>query len=787
MLQSRTRWRVPETDPEAATTISQQLNVSPLVSKLLVNRGITDVEEARSFLFHEGAEYHDPFLLHDMEKAAARIREAIKREEPVLVFGDYDADGVTSTAIMMAVLNDLGARAEFYIPDRFKEGYGPNEAAFRRAAEEGFQLIITVDTGIAAVHEAEVARELGIPLIITDHHEPGPVLPEAFAIVHPKHPESTYPFRELSGAGVAFKVAHALYGKVPEQLEELAAIGTVADLVPLLDENRLIAANGIKRLRTTKRPGLAALCRCADIRQEEINEETIGFVLAPRLNAAGRLQHAAPAAELLMTENAEEAGMLAETIDGLNKERQKIVNEMTNEAIEMVEEEVEKGARVLVVGKEGWNAGVIGIAASRLTERFYRPAIVLSFDPETGLAKGSARSIDGFHMFNELSKCRDILPHFGGHPMAAGMTLSLSDVDELRRRLNEQAAALPDEMFVPVTNISAEISIEEAGMEAIREMALLSPFGTANPKPLLLLDGAYCPQIRAIGADGKHLKLALSKNGTTLDGVGFGLGNLAPQISPSACISVVGELSINEWNNIRKPQMMVKDIKITNWQLFDFRGNRPLKQWVGHVPEDGQAFVVFQKETLRKLSLPDFSVRFVPVATMEEARAFDPANKNIVFLDLPPGPKMMAALLEGGAPARIYAYFYHAGNHFFSTFPTREHFKWFYAFLAKRKTFNLKRHGDELAAYRGWSRNTIDFISQVFFELDFVTIKDGFISLKAAKQKRDLKESFTYQKKLAQYQMEKDLLYSSFHELKMWFDQMIKPAVQYEEETAKWI
>ncbi|GER69141.1 single-stranded-DNA-specific exonuclease RecJ [Weizmannia acidilactici] len=787
MLQPKTRWLVPDGDPEAAKKLSHQLNISPLISKLLVNRGITDIEEARSFLFHDGAGYHDPLLMHDMEKAVRRIKKAIEREEPILVFGDYDADGVTSTAVMMTVLKELGAKAQFYIPDRFKEGYGPNEAAFRRAAAEGFQVIITVDTGIAAVHEAAVAQELGITLIITDHHEPGPVLPEAYAIVHPKHPKSTYPFRELSGAGVAFKVAHALYGKVPEHLEELACIGTIADLVPLLGENRLIAVKGIKRLRTTKRPGLAAICRCADINQAQINEETIAFALAPRLNVAGRLEHAALSADLLLTEDKKEAETLASAIDGLNKERQKIVNDITKEAIEMVGQEAEAGARVLVAGKEGWNAGVIGIVASRLVERFYRPAIVLSFDSEKGLAKGSARSIDGFHMFNELSKCCDILPHFGGHPMAAGMTLSISDVGELRKRLNQQAEALPEEIFVPVTKIGAEISAGEAGLEAIRELALLSPFGTANPKPLFLLDGVECPQTRQIGADGKHLKLLFSDGRNTLDGVGFGLGDLAPHISPGAKTSVVGELSINEWNNIRKPQIIVKDVKIDSWQLFDIRGRKPLKQWVRHVPEEGQAFIVFQKETLQKLPLGDYPVRLVPISTMEEAKAFDAGNKNIVFLDLPPDAGMMEALLNGGVPSRIYAYFYHVQDHFFSTFPTRDHFKWFYAFLAKRKTFNLKRYGDELAAYRGWSRNTIDFISQVFFELDFVTINDGLISLKAVNQKRDLQESFTYQRKQAQYQMEKDLLYSSFHELKMWFDHLIKPAVQYEEETAQWI
>ncbi|WP_018661049.1 single-stranded-DNA-specific exonuclease RecJ [Heyndrickxia acidiproducens] len=787
MLQSKTRWQVPEINQAAAETLAQQLNISPLVSKLLVSRGIEDAEEARPFLFHNDTGCHDPFLMHDMEKAVERIKTAVREEEPILVFGDYDADGVTSTAIMMTALQELGARAEFYIPDRFKEGYGPNEAAFRRAASEGFQLIITVDTGIAAVHEAAVAEELGLTLIITDHHEPGPVLPEAYAIVHPKHPDGNYPFQDLAGAGVAFKVAHALYGEAPVELLDLAGIGTVADLVPLLGENRLIAINGIKQLQISKRPGIRALCRCAEINQSEIDEETIGFAIAPRLNAAGRLEHAAPAARLLLTEDETEAAKWAAEIDELNKRRQKIVQETTKEAIQLAEQDMDANSRAVVVGKAGWNAGVIGIVASRLVERFYKPAIVLSFDEESGLAKGSARSIEGFHMFNELSKCRDILPHFGGHPMAAGMTLAITDVDELRRRLNLAAQGLPEAVFHPVTKVGARISLEDAGLEPIRQMALLAPFGTGNPKPLFLVEDIHCTQIRQIGADRKHLKFLFTKADKQLDGVGFGLGDLAHHISPGSKVSIVGELSVNEWNDICKPQVIVRDIRIRDWQLFDIRGHKPFKQWVPQVPVQDQAFIVFQKETLQNLPVRDYPIHLVPISTIEEAKAFQPAHKNIVLLDLPPCAEILEALLEGEAPSRIYAYFYHAQDHFFSTLPTREHFKWFYAFLAKRKSFNLKQHGDELAKYRGWSRHTIDFISQVFFDLDFVTIKNGMISLNSVKQKRDLQESKTYQRKQAQYQMEKDLLYSSFQELKMWFDQLIKPAVQYEEETAQWI
>ncbi|KHD86854.1 single-stranded-DNA-specific exonuclease RecJ [Heyndrickxia ginsengihumi] len=789
MLDSKTRWRVSNSNDVVVESMTKQLNIAPLVAKLLVNRGIENIDEARSFLFQEEGHYFDPFLLHDMEKSINRIKIAIENEEPILVFGDYDADGVSSTAVMMSALNEMGANAQFYIPNRFTEGYGPNEAAFKWAAAQGFQLIITVDTGIAAVHEASVAKELGLTLIITDHHEPGPVLPDAFAIVHPKHPDSIYPFKELAGVGVAFKVAHALLNKVPEHLEDLAAIGTVADLVPLLGENRLIAKNGISRLRTSKREGIQALCKVSEIEQSEINEETIGFVIAPRLNAAGRLGQADPAAELLLSDHEEEAFDLATEINELNQERQKIVNEMTKEAIQMVEESFQPDdTKVIVVGKEGWNAGVIGIVASRLVERFYRPTIVLSYDQEKGLAKGSARSIEGFHLFNQLSECRDILPHFGGHPMAAGMTLSIEHVDELRERLNRQAAQiLSKEDFIPITTVNIKIGLEDVDLDAIRQLDLLAPFGTGNPKPKVLIEQVEVQQLRQIGADQQHLKLLLTSGDYTLDGIGFGLGDCANHISPDSKLSLVGELSINEWNNIRKPQMIVRDLCVDHWQLFDFRGHKPLDQWVLQVPKQDQAFIVFQEETIERLQLSKYPIHVEHIQTETDAIEFNTYNKNIVLLDLPTDADLITKLIRGQAPSRIYAYFFHQQDHFFSTFPTREHFKWFYAFLAKRKTFDLQKHGDDLAAYRGWSRNTVDFISQVFFDLEFVTIKDGLISLNSVKHKRDLQESLTYQRKQAQYKMEKDLLYSSFHELRVWFDQLMKPSAQYEEEAIKWI
>ncbi|MEH7379820.1 single-stranded-DNA-specific exonuclease RecJ [Bacillus sp. JJ1533] len=770
MLQSKTRWKVNEYNQINTNLLVKELQVTPLVASLLVNRGFTTVESAREFLEPDQLQFHDPFLLDQMDTAIERITKAIENAERILVFGDYDADGVSSTTVMVTALKEKGAQVDFYIPNRFTEGYGPNETAFRWAKSEGYSLIITVDTGISALHEAEIAKELGIDLIITDHHEVGPELPVATAIIHPKKPDSRYPFKELAGVGVAFKVAHALRGEVPADLLDVAVIGTIADLVPLHGENRLLARKGIRALQNTKRPGLKALLKKAKIESNEISEETVGFAIGPRINAVGRLQSADPAVDLMMTNDPEEASYISDEIEELNKERQHLVNQMTQEAIQEVEENYPPSSNsVLVIAKEGWNSGVIGIVASRLVDRFYRPTIVLSVDQEKGLAKGSARSIAGFNLYESLSKCRDILPHYGGHPMAAGMTLKVDDVNDLRNRLNGIAnEVLTPEDFQPITNIDAICSIQDVSIESILEMNKLAPFGMGNPKPMLQINDVQVNTIRKIGADQSHLKIVLQDDPYTLDGVGFGLGHTCEGISPLSKVSVIGELSINEWNNSRKPQIMLQDIAVNEWQLFDIRGMRNFTTYLEKLKDDNLQLIAFSETTIDKLGLNNHKVNVV--FSMDEAIGLQCGSKHVILLDLPVDDEWIKALFETGFPNRIYTLFFHEQDHFFSTIPTREHFKWFYAFLAKKGPFDMNRYAQDLAKYRGWSKETIDFMSQVFFDLDFVKIDNGFITLSNQAKKRDLTESRTYQLKAKRIELEKQLLYSSYHQLKHWFD-----------------
>lgn len=781
MLKSKYRWnRLFENESNGKTVrqLMNSLNISQLAARMLVHRGIHEVEAAKEFLHINEPSFHDPFLLKGMERACERIFSAIKNNEKIVVYGDYDADGVSSTVVMMTALRELGADADYYIPNRFTEGYGPNERAFRMIYEKGCRLIITVDTGIAAIHEAQVAKELGIDLIITDHHEIDAVLPDAYAIIHPKLEGSDYPFKELAGVGVSFKLAHALLGTVPESLLEIAAIGTIADLVPLFGENRLIAKKGIEKLKTSSRPGIRALLSAAGVEKASVNEETVGFVIGPRINAAGRLKEADPAVELLLTTDPVQAETLAKEIDQLNKQRQKLVQEMTDEAMKEIEERFPVDDHpVLVIAKENWNYGVAGIVASRLVEKFYRPAIVLSIDPETGIAKGSARSIDGFDLFRNLSQLRHLFTHFGGHKMAAGMTIRAENIDELRQNLIEMAKEqLTDEDFIPMKQIECTCSLEDVTIDAIEEINLFSPFGVSNPKPLFLLENVLAVNVRKIGASEAHLKLVVEKDGYELDVVGFGHGEAADEISPLASISVVGELAVNEWNNIKKPQLLLEDLAVPTWQLFDWRGAKELDRLIGKLPQEKQCLLVFRKESIEFFKGQQFydGIRLfhqLPLSDIEIT------GKYVVFLDMPTKLDLFRELFEKGAPERIYAVFMQRSDHFFQTLPTREHFKWYYAFLMKKGSFDLHQYGEELAKYRGWTKETIFFMTKVFFELEFVTINNGIITLNQQVKKRDLSESKTFQRKQEQIKLEQTLLYSSYHELKEWFETAIRNSI----------
>ncbi|WP_173916037.1 single-stranded-DNA-specific exonuclease RecJ [Halobacillus sp. Marseille-Q1614] len=759
MLRSKMKWNITYTGDEE--TSSSIRGITDLTSRLLVQRDLTDPDAIDRFLHPSVDDLHDPFLLSGMNKAVQRVREAIEKEERILVFGDYDADGVSSTTVMVEALKEAGALCDFYIPNRFTEGYGPNESAFREAAEAGFNLIITVDNGVAADYEAKVAKELGIDLIITDHHEVQEVLPEAYAIIHPKTSEN-YPFKELAGVGVAFKFAQALLPKFPKHLLDLTALGTVADLVPLKDENRALVYLGLKAMNKTKRIGLLALIETCGI-DGMIDEESIGFTIGPRVNAVGRLQDASPAVDLFLTKDMEEARELAEMINELNQERQKIVADIAKEAENMLKNNEQPLGEVIVVAKAGWNPGVLGIVASKLVRTFDRPAIVLGIDEEKQQAKGSARSIDAFDLFSNCMEIRDQFIHFGGHAQAAGMTVDSDKIDQIRSLLCELAKKkLTEEDYQQSLNIEMSIRLEDVSLQQIEEISKLRPFGMGNPKPLFHVKETP-KEIRLIGSRQNHLKMQFVKEKAKLDGIGFGMGELYHKIGSSSEVEVVGELSINEWNGRKNPQIMIKDLQVSHWQLFDHRGSRQLEKQLSQIDIERTVGIKFTDN-----NIPD-----IPCSTYRPAELTALNKENIdgiVLLDLPDQLSQLSEVIQELDPQKIYACYQVQDGAFFQAIPTREHFKWFYGMLMKRENFNIHTDKELLAKKKGWSRSMIDFISQVFFELGFVKMEDGKISLRSNPEQKDLSESNLYQQRIQQLHIEQTLYYSTYKELKDWLN-----------------
>jgi single-stranded-DNA-specific exonuclease len=557
---AKTRWQVAPTDLLKVQQYREHYDLHSLLAKVCV---------ARKFNHHQVDSYltgamifHDPFLLNGMQLAVSRIQQAIRSRQQILIYGDYDVDGVSATALMVRLLQHLEAKFEYRIPHRQNEGYGLHPHVIEQAHQQGISLIITVDTGISAYAEAALARRLGMDLIITDHHEPPEQLPDAYVILNPKSADCHYPFRELSGSGVAFKLAHALLGRLPEQFICYAALGTIADVMPLIQENHSIVKLGLEQIRSAPPIGIAALLEEAGVSRQQLSSQTIGFVIAPRMNAAGRLGGADEAVRLLITDDAVESSQIATRLNILNKERQQLVQSTTNEAIAMIEA-TGGPSHAIVVSSDQWNSGIIGIVASRLVEKYYVPSLVIALDPLTHVGKGSARSISQLNLFETIKVCADWLEEYGGHDAAAGLSIRREHVDSFATQFNNEVAArLKPEHRQPTLTADATIVISEATVAAIQQLDVLAPFGAAHSLPLFHLHQCQISEWKLVGKEQNHLKLKLTDHTGTLDAMLFRYGDSKLRIAKDDRVSVIGELSINEWNDRQTPQLIVKDIII---------------------------------------------------------------------------------------------------------------------------------------------------------------------------------------------------------------------------------
>jgi len=547
--------------------LAGNLGVSLLTARVLVQRGIADPDAGRAFLDSPLSTLPDPWLLPGMGAAVSRLKTALLKRERILVHGDYDVDGISGTALMVETLRQLGGDVDFFIPLRLRDGYGLSEKGIRQGAAEGVRLILSVDCGISAVEEAGLFRDLGMDLIVTDHHQPPGVLPRATALVNPLLPGNRFPSRDLSGVGVAFFLLGALRQELrkrgyfrnrPEpdlrRGLDLVALGTIADVVPLREVNRCLVRSGLKILDGNSRPGLKALRRVA--RVEKISCGTVGFVLAPRLNAAGRLEDAGMGVDLLLASDPEAALPVAETLDRLNRERQALEKETLEQALERLDGLDPESRHVLVLADERWHPGVIGIVASRLVERFHRPTLMIAL--ENGVGKGSGRSIPGFHLHQGLDKCGEFLEGFGGHRMAAGFTLAGDRVEAFSEAMERVAGeTIPAEDLLPQRRYDEEVLLEELTEENVRELDLLRPCGAGNPEPLFLVRDVRGLRPRIAGE--KHLQFAASQGGYSHACIAFGLADLLPHLPKD--LDLLCTPSINEWRGRKTVQLMVRDLR----------------------------------------------------------------------------------------------------------------------------------------------------------------------------------------------------------------------------------
>lgn len=560
------RWKLPKPNATLQEIFSMKLGVSKVIAQILVNRGITAIDEARAFLYEE-ENVPVPFLMKDLDKAVARIQKAIKNHEKIRIFGDYDVDGITSTAILMHAIAGIGGMVDYYIPERLTEGYGMNKASVVAASHDGVSLIITVDSGIASVEEADVARSMGIDVVITDHHEPPPVIPRAVAVINPKQGDCPYQFKDLAGAGVAYKLAEALLNPaecdyLPDKLIELACLGTIADIVPLKGENRILVKKGLKALSHSGFVGLQALMEQCGFKQGEINSRQVAFQLAPKINAAGRLGDASCAVKLLLCDNKDEAAALAAELCALNEERQKVEAAIYQEALDIIEAGGVDLARdkVIVLAREGWHLGVIGIVASKLVQDFYRPVILMNI--EGGTAKGSARSIPPFNLFQALQHNTQYLGKFGGHKQAAGLTMLLENVPLFSSAINCYAdKQLTDEDLLPEIYVDCEVALTDLNEDTYRQMQMLAPYGCDNPAPVVVCRQAGIMDHFTVGLNGAHLKLKVSSTQLLLDAIGFNLGRYQDLVAQVDYLDLAFSLEKNEWNGRTNLQLNIKDLR----------------------------------------------------------------------------------------------------------------------------------------------------------------------------------------------------------------------------------
>ena len=711
---------------------SQTTVLNPAIEQLVLARQLATAESLDTFAKEETI-HHDPFLFSEMSKIITRINEAIDQGEPILIYGDYDADGVTGTSILVRCLRELGALVDYYIPNRFYEGYGPNEDAFMQAIADGYQLVITVDNGIAGVDEAEILLEHGVDLIITDHHQVKETLPRAYAILHPELDEN-YPFHHLSGAGVALKVAEALLQEViPEDFYAIAMLGTIGDVVPLIDENRSIVKRGLAALRETEIEGLNAMMDLAGTEKSEVTEVNVGFELCPRLNAPGRMDEAALSVECLIAESEEEAKLIADQIESFNSERQKVTQKVLEEATKLVDAKTLAKKKVVILYSPNWHEGILGIVAGRLAKQWQKAVFVVT-DNHEGFLKGSARAVEGYHLFELLNQCQDLIERFGGHALAAGITFAAENLQALEDKMNE---LLQEVEVTSSLQIDLSLPLADLNVSFVEQLSILAPFGEGNRPPVIELKNVYVKNVKPIGNKLQHLKFTLYQEKHSVDAIAFNQAPLAMYLTPDTLFSFVGEVKINEWNGNRSVQFHFIDVLCNEFQFIDLRNRQAYEQ---------------RKDQLQ-------------LATMYTNATEADEIETLIINQLPNSKEELMTLIKRKKPGNIVI----APLESNVTFAPREKFVIVYKVVKQHGPITLNHQMINYFMRLGISKNELLFILQVFFEVELVIIKNGSVFPTDSVTKRDLAEAPTYQSQKAKLEMLEFFELTTWSELKTTF------------------
>ncbi|MCC4342978.1 single-stranded-DNA-specific exonuclease RecJ [Limosilactobacillus reuteri] len=767
MIDAKFKWKLADNASSATVdNLEKELGISRILATLLAQQGIDSTEQAKKFFEPSMEEIHDPTLLHDMDKAVERIEQAVEKQEQITIYGDYDADGITSTSLMYETLLSVGANVNYYVPNRFTDGYGPNMDAYQRLIDNGTQLFITVDNGVSGKNVIDKVMAAGVDVVITDHHELPADLPNAVAIVHPRYPGSNYPFSDLSGVGVAFKVAWALTGEFPIEELDLVAIGEIADVVNVTDENHALISYGIQQLRQGMRPGLAALMELADIKANNLTDQDIGFGIAPRLNALGRIADANDGVKLLTSLDENESQKLAKEVDQANKERQNLVAEIMKEAEKQANSSANQQKKTLLIVGKGWHQGVLGIVASRIMNETGKPTIVASTDQNNPtLIKGSGRSVDSFNLFNALEAHRELFTTFGGHPAACGLSFDQGNIAPLQIALEEEANQQKFDPTVKQTlPIAMQLEPADVTQQLYNDIQRVAPFGPGNMEPVFELNNVKVVDVKTMGQEHQHLKFSIVSGKENLTVVAFGQGNLATLLSaPTGQVNLAVKVSLNEWRGKKSVQLMLEDLQINGTVIIDERTNKLTPQLFS-----SSDYYIVREPRLRDNIAPHVAPGYT--LSIEEAIKTDFSGQRVTLVDCPSSEEMLKQIFteDEGEPATIRLLLYQRKSAYLAGLPTRNDFAQLYRFIYKQKELKWPMQVKAVSNHLKINMDRLNLMIQVFSEAGFVTIKDDVLKFNEPTNKTDLTQTKRYQKQLAQYKVEQQLLFNDAATVAKW-------------------